>query len=76
MCNAEEALIAKTLNLTTPGKMRRKLSAAHSAFGFPPFVLSSKLKRVCRTGLENETVLLSTNVIVRTPHAWKRNQNI
>lgn len=53
---------------TTPGKIFLSFSAAHAAFGFPPFKQSSKSNRGCRTGFENDTRAESTNVIFRTPH--------
>ena len=52
---------------TTPGNIFFKWSAAHSALGFPPWRQSSKSKRGCRTGFENETREESRSVMFRTP---------
>ena len=49
--------------------MRLRWSAAHCAFGFPPWRQSANSKSGWRTGFEKETVPESRSVIVRTPHA-------
>jgi len=56
------------VELTTPGNIFVSLSAAHCAFGFPPFKQSSKSNKGCLTGFEYETLAESTNVMFRTPH--------
>jgi hypothetical protein len=54
--------------LTTPGKIFFNLSAAQTAFTFPPSTQSSKSKSGWRTGFEKETRAESTKVMFRTPH--------
>lgn len=58
----------KRIVLTTPGKICLRASAAAVALLAPDFA-SSKVKRVCRTGFEYDTVELSTKVIFWNPHA-------
>ena len=53
----------------TPGKIRRRCSAAAAAFGAPPSRQSANSKSDCRTGLLNDTTPESTKVMFRTPHA-------
>jgi len=50
--------------------MRITASAAACAFGFPPDRQSVNSNKGCRTGFENETFPLSTNVTCLTPHAY------
>lgn len=45
-----------------------RAAAAASALGTPSLTASSKVKRLCRTGLLMDTLPLSTNVICRTFH--------
>lgn len=52
----------------TLGKMRRSAWAAASALGRPPSRQSLNSYRLWRTGLENATRPLSTNVMWRMPH--------
>eukprot|EP00162_Nutomonas_longa_P015135 comp22212_c0_seq1/m.52486 comp22212_c0_seq1/g.52486 ORF comp22212_c0_seq1/g.52486 comp22212_c0_seq1/m.52486 type:complete len:339 (-) comp22212_c0_seq1:627-1643(-) len=54
---------------TIAGKISRSRSAATSALGRLPSWQSRKVNRLWRTGFEYETLLLSTNVMWRTPQA-------
>jgi hypothetical protein len=54
----------------TFGNIVFKASAAASALGLPPSKQSLNVNNDCRTGLEYETALLSTNVTFLIPHAY------
>lgn len=61
-----QALVSHAL-----GKICFSRAAAVCAFGLPPLTQSSNVNSVCRTGLENDTLPLSTKVMCRTPHPWR-----
>ena len=52
---------------TTPGNIFWSRSAAARALGLPPARQSSNSQRGCLTGLEQEMLALSTNVMCLTP---------
>ena len=58
---------------TIPGKIFFIASAAVSALGLPPCRQSSNWNNVCLTGLEYDTLPLSTRVIFLTPQPYKHN---
>lgn len=62
--------------LTTPGKIRRRASAAAGALALPPSSESANSKSGCRTGLEKETVEESTKVILRTPQPCREHTRL
>ena len=58
---------------TIPGKIFFIASAAVSALGLPPCRQSSNWNNVCLTGLEYDTLPLSTRVMFLTPQPYKHN---
>ena len=64
-------MLISTAAALTLGKMACSLAAAATAFGAPPSRQSSNSYRLWRTGLEYDTLELSTSVMPRTPQPNK-----